>query len=81
VALAAAAPKAGMVVVDRQGQRVGVVTATGLSDNGRPAVKLLVNGGSIDLPVDRLAPTRDPDEATVELTPSEIEAADILGNG
>jgi hypothetical protein len=70
--------KPGMVVLDRHGARVGVITALGQVRDGRPAVMLDANGTPIKVEVSRLRVTSEGDEAVVSLTRSELLTTAIL---
>jgi hypothetical protein len=70
--------KPGMVVLDRQGERVGVITELGQIRDGRPAVTINANGTPIKVEVSRLRLTREGDEAVVSLTRSELLTSAIL---
>jgi hypothetical protein len=70
--------KPGMVVLDRQGARVGVITELGQVRDGRPAVMLDADGTPIKIEVSRLKVTREGDEAVVSLTRSELLTTAIL---
>lgn len=70
--------KPGMVVLDRHGARVGVITELGQTRDGRPAVMVNANGTPIKVEVSRLRVTREGDEAVVSLTRSELLTTAIL---
>ena len=70
--------KPGMVVLDRLGERVGVITELGQTRGGRPAVTVNANGTPIKVEVSRLKVTREGDEAVVSLTRSELLTSAIL---
>jgi hypothetical protein len=68
----------GMVVVDRYGARVGVIAQTNQTDDGRPAIVLLVNGTPVSIPASEFRPVPRGEEAVVSLTPSELRTEEIL---
>jgi hypothetical protein len=70
--------KPGMVVLDRLGARVGVITELGQTRDGRPAVTVNADGTPIKVDVSRLRVTREGDEAVVSLTRSELLTSAIL---
>jgi hypothetical protein len=68
----------GMVVLDRRGAKVGIITRVDQIRDGRPAVLLMVNGTPITVRVSKFTVTPEGDEAIVSLTKSEIRTSAIL---
>jgi hypothetical protein len=67
----------GMVVIDRRGRRIGLITQVN-SDSGPRAITVLINGVSINLRRDKFERSRNGEEAVILLTPSQIRTATIL---
>jgi hypothetical protein len=67
-----------MVVIDRRGSRVGLISKINQSKAGRPAVSILINGTLITVSSSKLTIARDQDEAVISLTPSQLRTAAIL---
>jgi hypothetical protein len=70
--------KPGMVVVDRHGARVGIITRTRRVRDGQPAVQIDVNGTPITVRTSRLWLSRNGEEAIINLTRSQIRTRAIL---
>ncbi len=73
--------KPGMVIVDRSGRKVGVIVATGLSDNGRPTVRVDDNGSRFELGVRWLRLSRRGEKAVLLLSRSRLRTRAILNAG
>jgi len=70
--------KPGMVILDRRGSKVGVITQTDQIKNGHTAVLLDVDGAQFKVRTSNLKLTRDGEEAVIALTKSQIETSAIL---
>lgn len=70
-----------MVVIDRRGRNIGVITRIRVTRGYAPAVRLHVNGAEITVRTSELTPTRDKDEAVISLSPSQIRTRAILNTG
>jgi hypothetical protein len=68
----------GMVVIDRQGARVGLIQAINRIDDSRPAVEMLVNGTRFTVKASRFTLSRHGEEAVISMTKSQIRTAAIL---
>ena len=73
--------KPGMAIVDRSGRKVGVIVATGLSDNGRPTVRVDDNGSRFELGVRWLRLSRRGEKAVLLLSRSRLRTRAILNAG
>lgn len=83
--LAAAAPPQprllpGMVAVDPNGTRVGVITRTDAVRDHRPAVEVLDSGVRFTVRLDEIRLSRRGETAVIELSPSEILTRAILND-
>jgi len=70
--------KPGVVVKDRHGATVGLITKVDQSKDGQPAVQLDVNGTPITVLVSQLRLARRGDQAVISLTRSQIRTSAIL---
>ena len=70
--------KPGMLVLDRHGAKVGVIIRTNQVRNGRPAVRLDVNGAQFTVRTSTLHLTRVAEEAVTSLTRSQVRNSAIL---
>jgi hypothetical protein len=67
----------GMVVTDRAGAKVAVISQVDQIDDGRPAVLLIVNGAKFPVLASQLTLSPTGDEAITTLTSSEIRTLEI----
>jgi len=70
--------KPGMVVLDRHGAKVGVITQTGRVRDRRSAVLIDVDGAQFTVRTASLKLTRDGEEARISLSKSQIRTSAIL---
>ena len=68
----------GMVVMDRHGAKVGIITQVNQIRNGQPAVLLDVNGTPITVLASKLKVSCEGDTAIISLTRSQIRTSAIL---
>jgi hypothetical protein len=68
----------GMTVLDRRGQRIGVILRTDQTRAGRPAVLVQANGARYTIGDAELRRTRHGERVIVKLTRSELRTRAIL---